>query len=416
MKKTLLKSLFTAFALVFTAIAAQAQCYIIGNDGKWVTNEAGAELQPTAEKGIYEGDVTFSPSSYYFFITTKLMEESDDWNGLKAYRYNPASSDTRNIAYNKPSQFVPAAEGIDGSFRIADTGTHHITVNFNNNTVVVDGTYPEYIYILGSDGNWATNKASATLKRVDGTDIYTADVTFTDNYFAFYTTLSEEADDLDNINEYRWAFDGKVTPNMEMYAYNSPNYTSNVNPLGTYKVTFQYTDKTFMLYDPNYVPVVHEYVYFVGDANDWQTNTCFAKIKQSKDEMNVYRGEVELSKYFTLATELTEEPNDWDTFNNMYRWGPAYDKTEVTESSVYDLFDNSETAFCVKIDGKYDVDINLNINKFYVNKIISTGISSATTIDLTTPQPYYDLTGRNLGTKKPAKGLYIKNGQKIVVK
>lgn len=199
-----------------------------------------------------------------------------------------------------------------------------------------------------------------------------------------------------------------------MYAYNSPKYTSTVNPLGTYKVTFQYTDKTFMLYDPNYKPVVHEYVYFVGDANNWKTNSYFAKLKQSEDEENVYRGEVELSKFFAFATELTEEPDDWVTFN-INRWGPYDDQTEVTESSVYDLF-NYDTAFCVKIDGKYDVAINLNINKFYVNKMISTGISSATTIDLTTPQPYYDLTGRNLGTKKPAKGLYIMNGQKIVVK
>lgn len=414
MKKILLKSLFTAFALVFTAIAAQAQCYIIGNNGNWVTNEAGAELQATAKEGVYEGDVTFSSGSYFFFITTNLMEQSDDWDGLKAYRYNPASNETQNIVYNKPSQFVPAAEGIDGSFRIADTGTHHITVNFNNKTVVVDGTYPEYIYILGSDGNWATNKASATLKRVDGTDVYAADVKFTGKDFAFFTKLSEEADDLANINEYRWAFNGKVTPNREMYAYNQPKYTSTVNPLGTYKVTFQYTDKTFMLYDPDYKPVVHEYVYFVGDANGWKTNTCFAKLKQSEDEENVYRGEVELSEFFAFATKLTEEPDDWVTFN-INRWGPYNDQTEVTESSVYDLF-NYDTAFCVTTDGKYDVAINLNINKFYVNKMISTGISSATTIDLTTPQPYYDLTGRNLGTKKPAKGLYIMNGQKIVVK
>lgn len=39
MKRNLLKSLFVTLALVFTAIAAQAQCYIIGNDGKWLTNE-----------------------------------------------------------------------------------------------------------------------------------------------------------------------------------------------------------------------------------------------------------------------------------------------------------------------------------------------------------------------------------------
>lgn len=57
MKKNLLKSVFVTLALAFTAIAAQAQCYIIGNNNKWFTNEAGAELQPTAEKGVYEGNV-----------------------------------------------------------------------------------------------------------------------------------------------------------------------------------------------------------------------------------------------------------------------------------------------------------------------------------------------------------------------
>lgn len=124
---------------------------------------------------------------------------------------------------------------------------------------------------------------------------------------------------------------------------------------------------------------------------------------------------MELSKYFTLATELTEEPNDWDTFN-LNRWGPDEDQKEMAENSVYDLYYNMSTAFHVNIDGKYDVTVNLNNNRFYVNHIISTGISSATTIDLTAPQPYYDLTGRNLGTKKPAQGLYIKNGQKVVVK
>lgn len=38
MNRNLLKSLFVTLVLVFTAIAAQAQCYIIGNDGKWLTN------------------------------------------------------------------------------------------------------------------------------------------------------------------------------------------------------------------------------------------------------------------------------------------------------------------------------------------------------------------------------------------
>ena len=76
---------------------------------------------------------------------------------------------------------------------------------------------------------------------------------------------------------------------------------------------------------------------------------------------------------------------------------------------------NTNTAFLINQDGNYDVKVDLNTNKLYINKLISTGISSATMVDVTTPQPYYDLTGRCLGTKKPAKGIYIKNGRKMVV-
>lgn len=68
MKRNLLKSVFVTLALVFTAIAAQAQCYIIGNDGKWLTNEAGAELQSTTEEGVYEGDVVFDDSQYFLYV------------------------------------------------------------------------------------------------------------------------------------------------------------------------------------------------------------------------------------------------------------------------------------------------------------------------------------------------------------
>lgn len=105
MKKNLLKSVFVTLALAFTAIAAQAQCYIIGNDGKWFTNEAGAELQPTAEAGVYEGDVEFT-TSYYFFVTTKLTTEPNDWDGLLPYRYGPANRESLDITYNPLAELI----------------------------------------------------------------------------------------------------------------------------------------------------------------------------------------------------------------------------------------------------------------------------------------------------------------------
>ena len=141
MKRNLLKSLFVTLALVFTAIAAQAQCYIIGNDGKWLTNEAGAELQPTTEDGVYEGDVVFDDSQY-FFVCTKLMENAYDWDELLPYRYNPGTTEEISIVYNKPSKLTPAMEATNSSYKVADLGTHKIRVDFNAMTVTVDGTYP----------------------------------------------------------------------------------------------------------------------------------------------------------------------------------------------------------------------------------------------------------------------------------
>lgn len=413
MKKNLLKSLLLTLIAVFSAMTADAQCYIIGNDGNWLTNEAGATLEATSTEGVYEGDVTFKEDNYYFFVATKLMEESDDWQGLSNYRYNPLQPDEVNVVYNEPSKLANPNEGIDGSFRVADTGVHHITVNFNEKTVTVNGTYPENIYILGSDGNWQTNNASATLSRVTGTDIYSKEVTFTSQWFAFFTTLSEKEDDWDFVNANRWAFNGKIMPNTITYAAKDPNATSEIERLGKYMVTFNYTDKTFELYDPEYNPDEKKCIYFVGDANSWQTNSCFAKLEENENEENIYSGEVELSQYFTIATALTADEADWTNFNNN-RWGPDIDATEVGENSVTDMYKTS-TAFLINQDGNYDVKVDFNANKLYINKLISTGISSATMVDVTTPQPYYDLTGRCLGTKKPAKGIYIKNGRKMVV-
>lgn len=412
MNKNLLKSLFATTILTLTALTAQAQCYIIGNDGNWQTNVAGAELQATATEGVYEGDVEFADNGSWFCVATKLTAEPNDWDGLSAYRLGPDTPD-KPLVYNTPNKLYPSGENGGCSFKIADTGTHHVTVNLNDMTITMKGEYPEHIYILGSDGNWATDKASATLDRVPDTDTYKANVDFTaDSYFAFFTTISDKADDWDLLNSNRWAHNGEIEPNALVYATSDNEPTSFIKRSGTYEVTFNYADKSFMLYDPTYVPSTEKYVYFVGNANNWQTNTCFAKLEESSDE-NEYAGEVELSEYFTITTKLTSNPNDWTTFN-ANRWGPAEDGETVGANTVNNLY-SSSTAFQIDKEGKYNVKVDLNDNIFYINELISTGISSAKTVNLATPLPYYDLTGRCLGTAKPAKGMYVRGGKKIVV-
>ena len=417
MNRNLLKSLFVTLVLVFTAIAAQAQCYIIGNDGKWLTNEAGAELQPTTEEGVYEGDVVFDDSQY-FFVCTKLMENAYDWDELLPYRYNPGTTEEISIVYNKPSKLTPAMEATNSSYKVADLGTHKIRVDFNAMTVTVDGTYPEHVYMMGTDGEWTLGVPSATLNHVEGTNLYKAKVEFTSNYFAFFKQMADTWEEQE-LN--RWIVKGEVLPNTELSLVKILDGSSSyINRLGTYEVTFDYCNNTAMLYDATYVPEpeTEKLIYFIGDGNSWTTNTYFGKIPEVSD--GVYEGQVKFEVgYFAIGTKLGNTTNDWDTFN-AHRFCPQADGEPMgaySESPIFTYGDISSNAFKIETgnEGEYVVTVDTNEMKIKFSGLVGISITNITS----TPDNitnYYDLTGRNLGTKKPAKGLYIKDGKKVVVK
>lgn len=417
MNRNLLKSVFVTLALVFTAIAAQAQCYIIGNDGKWLTNEAGAELQPTTEDGVYEGDVVFDDSQY-FFVCTKLMENAYDWDELLPYRYGPGTTVDFPIVYNKPLELTPAIETYNSTYKVADLGTHKIRVDFNAMTVTVDGTYPEHVYMMGTDGEWTLGVPSATLNHVEGTNLYKAKVEFTSNYFAFFKQMADTWEEQE-LN--RWIVKGEVLPNTELSLVKILDGSSSyINRLGTYEVTVDYCNNTAMLYDETYVPEpeTEKLIYFIGDGNNWSTNTSFGKIPEVSD--GVYEGQVKFDVgYFAIGTKLGNTTNDWDTFN-AHRFCPQADGEPMgaySESPIFTYGDISSNAFKIETgnEGEYVVTVDTNEMKIKFSGLVGISITNITS----TPDNitnYYDLTGRNLGTKKPAKGLYIKDGKKVVVK
>ena len=417
MKRNLLKSFVAALMLVAASVAAHAQCYIIGNDGAWATDKAGAELTLTDKDGVYEGDVTFAENSYYFFVTTALTEEADDWAGLLPFRYNPDNADEVNITYNEPSKLVPAEESqIDGSFKVADTGTHKIRVDFNEMTVTVEGAYPEKIYMLGSTGAWDLKTPVAMLERTENSTIYKGKVEVSDEEglgmpysFAFYTSL---ADDWDTANTFRFAHNGEVEPNQEYYTQKNAWATSTISRVGTYEVTVNYNEGTMQLYDPTYEHVPGA-IFFVGDGNSWDTSSAFAKIGET-DETGIYEGDVTFKAgFFTLATALTEEKDDWDTFRN-FRYGPVQDGEKIGTSIFTSIAKGYDTAFNLEEDGTYTVWVNLNYNTFSMKKHEEDGIT-APTYGTAADGIYYDLSGRRLGTDRPTKGIYIRDGKKIAV-
>lgn len=415
MNRNLLKSLFVTLVLVFTAIVAQAQCYIIGNDGKWLTNEAGAELQPTTEDGVYEGDVVFDDSQN-FFVCTKLTNNPYDWDELLPYRYGPGTTVDFPIVYNKPAELTPVMETYDSSYKVADLGTHKIRVDFNARTITVDGTYPEHIYMMGTDGKWTLGVPSATLNHVEGTNCYEAKVEITSNYFAFFKQMADTWEE-QNLN--RWIVKGEVLPNTELSLEKVlDSSSSHINRLGMYEITFDYSNNTAMLYDETYVPEPETVIYFIGDDNNWALNTYFAKIPEVSD--GVYEGQVKFEVgYFAIGTKLGNTINDWDTFN-AYRFC-SYTERETmgaySEKQIFKYNDYPSGSFLIEKgnEGEYVVTVDTNEMMIKFSGLVGISITNITsTSDNITN--YYDLTGRNLGTKKPAKGLYIKDGKKVVVK
>ena len=309
-------------------------------------------------------------------------------------------------------------EATNSSYMVADLGTHKIRVDFNAKTVTVDGTYPEHIYMMGTDDKWTLGVPSATLNHVEGTNLYKAKVEFTANYFAFFKQM---ADTWEEQELYRWIVKGEVLPNTELSLVKVLDGSSSyINRLGTYEVTFDYCNNTAMLYDETYVPEpeTEKLIYFIGDGNSWTTNTYFGKIPEVSD--GVYEGQVKFEVgYFAIGTKLGNTTNDWDTFN-AHRFCPQADGEPMgaySESPIFTYGDISSNAFQIKTgnEGEYVVTVDTNEMKIKFSGLVGISITNITS----TPDNitnYYDLTGRNLGTKKPAKGLYIKDGKKVVVK
>ena len=75
-------------------------------------------------------------------------------------------------------------------------------------------------YILGNDGNWQTNKASAELPKTDIDGVYEGEVTFAPNanYFGIVTKLTEKPGQWSVLREYRY---GPATAN-QLLSYDNP--------------------------------------------------------------------------------------------------------------------------------------------------------------------------------------------------
>lgn len=107
-------------------------------------------------------------------------------------------------------------------------------------------------YILGNDGNWRTDKASAELQKTDIDGVYEGEVTFATDalYFTIVTKLTEEHDDWLGLLEYRY---GPAKAD-QLLSYNNPeamvsqkDASFKVSGAGTYRLRVDFNAMTVTL-------------------------------------------------------------------------------------------------------------------------------------------------------------------------
>ena len=120
--------------------------YILGeaNGNSWDPSH-GVEMS-TTDGYIFTAQVTFNgewseedANVSYFSFTTKLADDSEDWESIKPYRFTPVSDGNFWVTSSMLGQTIvmnALGEDVDISFRIP-AGTYNITVDVSGRTTVI---------------------------------------------------------------------------------------------------------------------------------------------------------------------------------------------------------------------------------------------------------------------------------------
>ena len=125
--------------------------YILGevNEQGWATN-AGTPMEYDAANNVYTATVTFDGRNdgyNYFSFTTRLAENSDDWNAIAPYRFG-AVSDGDFWVTDEMLGTELSMEASGDAYRIP-AGEYKLTVDYANMTLKIEKIVPEHGYDLG---------------------------------------------------------------------------------------------------------------------------------------------------------------------------------------------------------------------------------------------------------------------------
>lgn len=163
-------------------------------------------------------------------------------------------------------------------------------------------------YILGNDGNWQTDKASAELQKTDIDGVYEGEVTFAPNakYFGIVTKLTEEPDDWLGLLEYRY---GPAKAN-QLLSYNNPeamvfqkDASFQVPGEGTYRLRVDFNAMTVTM-----LGTYPSSLYVLGSKGNFEPTIGEEPLPMTETE-GVYKATIEFTntRFSIISSENSKQ-------------------------------------------------------------------------------------------------------------
>ena len=448
-----MKKLITLL-LVLTGMVstASAKMYILGTNpelGSWVPSSPKEMTQ--ASDGTYYFKFTAtaysgSDNAHYFCFSTAKGNNSGDWDTFNGSSYRPTNND-KAVDFGQP-----LTEGVGNntgkSFYISLVSGTEYLIAFDPSAPRIVVTYaPSDVYVLGGADGWATN-SGITMSASDDY-VYTCNlpISSTITTFSFTTRLSDSSDDWSGIENYRFGaqsssgnYEIGTFPNKNIsLGWGSNNDHSFTIPYeGTYKLVMDYKLLKLSVYETEAVSVgAKGFATYCNAAHalDFTGNSIKAYTISSTDGSALTltpKNKVAKSEPVLLYSETNSDSQSIpviadgdataDASNKLVAGdGLAHTWSETTEH--YILYTGGSTP------GFYRANKSVvAVGKAYLNL---TGLStSARSFDLNMDNEVitginavensnvcnaiYNLNGQRVA--QPAKGLYIMNGKKVIIK
>ena len=163
-------------------------------------------------------------------------------------------------------------------------------------------------YILGNDGNWQTDKASAELQKTDIDGVYEGEVTFAPNakYFGIVTKLTEEPGQWSSLREYRY---GPAKAN-QLLSYDNPqemvfqkDASFKVPGEGTYRLRVDFNAMTVTM-----LGTYPSSLYVLGSKGNFEPTIGEEPLPMTETE-GVYKATIEFTntKFSIISSENSKQ-------------------------------------------------------------------------------------------------------------